>query len=174
MKIRHPDPAAIRAAMGRLERVVDARRFPRLDMLTMGLKQRVLFGRECGTTACHGGWYALAVIAEMTDAPVEWIPAPGLGFRQMALASRRPGAEGCISWKSGAIQLALDLGFADIEELLWWARKYPSLWGNDWGFEMFIDVRAFGRRRTIRGVIAHWREVAERLEALMRAKAVPA
>ena len=48
---------------------------------------------------------------------------------------------------------------------------YPDLWGNIYGSSMFIEGDAFGisdRSFTTRDIIAHWRGVADRIEATMK------
>lgn len=143
----HPSPAAIRAAMDRLQAAVDACDKPILRMQSGDIEQ----GEECGTVACHGGWYAIAA----TD--FYW------GNDGLAKRDGRP-----VSYTEGADCLARDIGLGCLAGLKQWAAKHPDIWGNIYGAEMFYRTsRAFGPGDiTVQDVIAHWRGVADRIERM--------
>ena len=142
----HPKPSDIHKAMDLLQRVVAREKLPFLDMSEIEINHL----GECGTIACHGGWYAYAKMRQEREG--EYIPMKGpiysLGF-----------------W-IGANSLAVDLGFEDRQELEDWAHDNPEIWGNYFGHDIFVFTRAFGDDDdlTIHDIIDHWRNVADRIE----------
>ena len=96
---------------------------------------------ECGTTACHAGWYELARAPAGTEIK-------------------------SLFWTDGADQMARDLGFEYREDLTEWARDNPDVWGNEYGYGMFQLNLAFGDGPiTLADIAEHWHGVANRLEA---------
>ena len=93
---------------------------------------------DCGTVACHAGWYLLGRSGHVSDA----------------------------GWADGADMIAKDLGFQDREELENWAGRNPGLWGNSNGFRMFYNPRAFmiDGYLELHRIANHWDEVASRIE----------
>lgn len=43
-------------------------------------------------------------------------------------------------YEVGAEMMALDLGFNDMLELSQWAERYPEVWGNDGGLDLFYTL----------------------------------
>lgn len=152
----HPDPAAIRAAMDKLEVVADKYDCAPVDMGVCDVSR----SPECGTVACHGGLYALAYL---NDSPrVVWNADEHCDETVFAWASGED-----IVWSDGATMLARDLGFFSIDGLTAWASTYPQVWGNNYGDCMFDSAGAFieaGETLTVQDIIAHWRGVADRIE----------
>ena len=87
---------------------------------------------ECGTCACHAGWYALATTehewdgsyAHFKDEKGGWAPAITYGY--------------------GADRMAEAAGYESRYKLEEWAHENPEMWGNGYGGGMFSDSRAFG------------------------------
>jgi len=96
----------------------------------------------CGTTHCHGGWYAIAVFNTKLKK---------------------------VNYHDGAAMIAEHLGFANEGFLEEWAYNHPVTWGNLNGNEMFTDAIAFESRTRPKGaqnlqdIIDHWEEVKNRL-----------
>lgn len=165
----HPSPAAIRAAMDKLEAVA-----PLIRAVDMCETRLVRARPECGTVCCHGGAYLFASYAAPDK--LKWVADPDAG------KGHRPHSQQYVEgadFIDGALKLARDLGFTrpdDQEEwfserdaMIHWAEKNPDLWGNTAGFVMFASEAAFGKRYdelTLEDIIAHWRGVADRIEAL--------
>ena len=147
----HPEPNAIRTAMDRLEACVDEHDGPILDMGAPEIYREIQC-ETCETVACHGGWCYLAF-----DENSYWANNGTL---------KRNGHP--ISFKDGANGLAHLLGFNDMHELKAWAAENREQWGTPYGAEMFKSHRAFNgpQPATIHTIIAHWREVAHRIEAI--------
>lgn len=107
--------------------------------------------RQCGTTHCHAGWYALAK---------EWdLKSPYLS-EEITLNY----------WKGKSI-MEKDLGFFkgvipgfDCQR---WAKNNPKIWGNGYGEKMFSESKAFNYEGelTLQKIVDHWREVGIRLKA---------
>lgn len=97
---------------------------------------------HCGTTACHGGWYAIARVEG------------GSLFES-------------VDFVNGAMEMAVDLGFNGCDQLKIWANENPKLWGNDNGRKMFSGSGvAFGEDDStfpFTRIVKHWYNVAERL-----------
>ena len=54
-----------------------------------------------------------------------------------------------------------------------WANSNPEIWGNYFGFTMFVSNKAFNKKDdeilTVNNIAQHWRKVGQRLEALENA-----
>ena len=97
----------------------------------------------CGTPACVGGWLALL-----------------------------SGLENC-KWTDGANEFAMDLGFKDLEELIYFFDRHNALWGNKYALNMFRCEYAYDEdgflydiscdHFDMKAVIWKWRRTAERL-----------
>jgi len=95
----------------------------------------------CGTSACHGGWYAAySDLEDVTD------------------------------YTQGKELMATDLGFEGGSQLKFWAEHNPELWGNLEGWDMFQHKNAFGKpskiNLTLTDISKHWMKVAGRLYKL--------
>lgn len=109
---------------------------------------------SCGTTHCHGGWYAVAVMPF---------------WKRMSRS---------VGFSDGAKLMAEHLGFSSQSELQDWARYNPKTWGNPNGDYMFCDESAFlsskrpkGAKRFI-DIIHHWEDVYERLVKLENSESI--
>ena len=121
---------------------------------------------ECGTCACHVGWFAYA---QMEDSvPGTWVDCGNSGERY----AHHNGA--FVSFDEGANCMATIAGFVDTgtmtlaEVLEQWAANNPDIWGNEHGGSMFHHVCAFvpdyiGYDISLQTVADHWRGVYERL-----------
>lgn len=118
-----------------------AKRREQLDMSNAYVNE---YGYECGTTHCHGGWYAVAVCRR----------------------SKR------LDYTNGGDRMAAHLGFANMEQLEYWAAENPEIWGNKNGSMMFSGRGAFKSPKRKRGaqslkdIYNHWTEVMERVRAI--------
>ena len=162
--MNHPSPEAIRKAMDLLESVASPG-----DLVNMN--QIDISRHGCTTVACHGGWYALAKIS--TD-EIDWRrKEEGNITEETACLRTWP-----IIYDKGANLLARDLGFDNYGELASWAFRNSPLWGNSQGAMMFAGGpsgrEAFGINSTeeytfgVDAIIAHWRAVADRIEAAQK------
>ena len=147
----HPKPSDIRASMERLQSVVADNPDPHLDMD----ETRVRRTHKCGTIACFGGWYAYAKMCDEIE------------FDEDGLAMCPFDQRSHLDFTIGADMLAADLEFADRYDLEYWAATYTQIWGNPSGGDMFSGEAAFcgNDSASIHDVIAHWRGVADRIEA---------
>lgn len=97
----------------------------------------------CGTFHCHAGWYAIAT-CDLSEK---------------------------FGHTKGAMRLAEDLGFDDHYYILEWARDNPEIWGNNFGYDMFLYEKAFTSStrpegaKTLLDIVNHWREVFDRIES---------
>ena len=125
---------------------------------------------SCGTSCCHGGWYA---IITGKNSLFELIPRT-------------------LSFYDGALNMAQDLGFnintsiyhnsdhITANELLTWAASNPDIWGNENGLHMFSSNNGnpIARRgkmaffhpvkrpcgaENLQDIVDHWKEVKERI-----------
>lgn len=87
-----------------------ANRKNHLNMMQVGVNKDHI----CGTTHCHGGWYAVA----------------------SKLHEKKE-----VCFLHGAAQMAKDLGFDNLFELQDWAKKNHEIWGNKNGGDMFCDKK---------------------------------
>ena len=163
----HPSPAAIRRAMARIERAMQAHGGDREASMDWGIVHR----HECRTTACHGGWYALG---RLIDHPaIRWrhdetfYKDPG----ETMMALRRDGSVTHLMYHEGAHMLACDLGFMNSPSLRGWAERHPQIWGNRHGERMFAGDGAVAFDKPpfapvlVSEIVAWWRAVADRLDA---------
>lgn len=99
---------------------------------------------ECGTVACHAGWFAVANNKEQ-------------GYNR--------GAKRYYDYEDAAKELSVFIGMKYLET---WAHSNPSLWGNPWGLSMFLNKRTFkkGGNVTLKDIGIHWLKVAERIRSL--------
>ena len=107
MQTVHPSPEAVRPAMARIRRAVDAHGGDREAVMDWGIVRR----DGCRTIACHGGWYALGRL--MDRAAVRWrcdadFPPDHPGETLMAV--RPDGAVTPVMYYEGGHALARDLG----------------------------------------------------------------
>ena len=158
----HPSPVAIRKAMDRLAPFVAPDN--RVSMSQANIIRRTRIS-GCETFACHGGWYALATMGER--------------FQWRRMYERRERAHigpWPVEFDLGADELAMDLGFNDRHQLAGWAFYNPDICGNVQGGNMFCagpsGREAFGVLSAdeitfgLDVVVAWWRAVADRIEAL--------
>lgn len=105
------------------------------------------FNHECGTVACHAGWFAVI----QGKSRMKW---QGQNY----------------SYRDAANEMAEFLGFKYHINLERWARNNPLLWGNEYGDEMFCDNAAFGKKihqtLTLTDIGNRWLKVADRIRAL--------
>lgn len=102
----------------------------------------------CGTTHCHGGWYAVAACDTTRN---------------------------YVDYMHGADKMARDLGFRNSGDLERWADTTRDIWGNESGYDMFDaygemafydkTCRPKGAKK-LSDIIDHWRGVKKRLEEL--------
>lgn len=96
---------------------------------------------QCGTIACHAGWFAVAN-------GKDWDPD--------------------YSFSDAANEMAQFLGFGNRDGLESWAKNNPALWGNDFGDVMFSRWAAFSPNlklpKTLETIGLHWLGVADRIE----------
>lgn len=104
----------------------------------------------CGTVHCMAGWYAVA------------------------LRGKDPKIDRLIEKKDcgyidGARKIADKLGFVSVVQMIQWAHDNPEIWGNNDGYEIFRDFKAYipeieifhDKRMT--GIIKHLEGVRDRL-----------
>lgn len=170
MQILHPSPDAIRLAMSRIERAVEAHGGHCDAVMDRGIVHR----GDCRTVACHGGWYALGRL--MDHPAVRWrrdadFPPDNVGETLMAM--RPKGSVTPVMYYEGSHALARDLGFMNAPALRGWAERHPELWGNAHGVRMFAGdgAAAFGKppHAPVGEIATWWLAVADRLEAAIPA-----
>lgn len=107
----------------------------KVNMATTTTDRELAF--SCGTSACHGGWYAIYSDEYEVD-----------------------------GYTTGKKLMSEDLGFDNELDLKYWAHGNPNLWGNAGGYNMFSDRigkrHPFGDF-TLEDISNHWMGVAERL-----------
>lgn len=140
--------AGVFTALAERHRVVDTSR------------SRVVHHPECGTVACHGGWYAYhCAVASDTLAP------PHGPDRQHVFDT---GGD-LLRYEDGAARIAADLGFGCALDLSNFADRHPEWWGNPCGELMFAQQEAFGaepnEKLTLGDIARHWLGVAGRTPA---------
>jgi|ERR1044072_188071 hypothetical protein len=101
---------------------------------------------KCGTVHCVGGWYAVAVFDLMT------FPMRDIG-----------------GFTEGADQMAMDLGFEDIDDfaparrsLIEWASEHPWIWGNVQGSAIFTHTSAYDYAKNMTEVVQFLEGVRDR------------
>lgn len=135
----HPLASQVLTVINNFKKVLPMAK--REDHLNMGCTS-VNRSHECGTVHCHGGWYAISVLDVENK---------------------------LLSYTDGADRLAKDLGFGFDEDIQEWAEQNQTLWGNEIGYGMFCDRRAFKSpdrpdgANNLQDIISHWTEVYERL-----------
>ena len=168
MQIVHPSPEAVRLAMARIRRAVDAHCGDREAPMDWGVVRR----DGCRTIACHGGWYALGRL--MDHPAVRWRhdesflrEDPG----ETLMAVRPDGSVTPVMYYEGGHALARDLGFMNAPALKGWAERHPEIWGCRHGERMFAGdgAMAFGRPPytplRVSEIVDWWLAVADRLDA---------
>ena len=171
MQTVHPSPGAVRLAMTRIRRAVDAQGGDREAPMDWGIVRR----DGCRTIACHGGWYALGRL--MDHAAVSWrrdadFPPDDAG--ETLMAARPDGSVSPVMYYEGGHALASDLGFMNTPALKGWAERHPEIWGCRGGEWMFAGegAMAFGKPPytpvRVSEIVDWWLAVADRLD-----KAIP-
>ena len=168
MQTVHPSPEAVRLAMARIRRAVDAQGGDRVAPMDWGVVRR----DGCRTIACHGGWYALGRL--MDHPAVEWRhdeafvrEDPG----ETLMAAGPDGEAAPVKYREGARLLARDLGFVNAPALEGWAERHPELWGCRHGDRMFAGegAMAFGKpafaQIRVSEIVDWWLAAADRLDA---------
>jgi hypothetical protein len=90
---------------------------------------------ECGTIHCAAGWYAIATLVN----------------------------EQSLNYNDGAIAMAAHLGFECREDLEHWAARSSTIWGNQSGWAIFCDTRAYGfTHGGLSDVVSHLEGVRDR------------
>ncbi len=101
------------------------------------------FETGCGAPCCHGGWFEYASFPKARS------------------------IMGCHYFTAGSNSIAYVLGFDGASALEDWAIRNPNLWGNENGYVMFSNRRAFGKspnaKLTLKDISNHWYEVADRV-----------
>ena len=95
---------------------------------------------QCGTSACHAGWFAIARgLTETYD----------------------------YTYYSSANEMAEYLGFDSAYSIGIYFNLYSDLWGNTDATKMFCSRRAFVAKGilTLETIGLHWLQVADRVEA---------
>ena len=159
--MKHPDPKDIRNVADRLLRV--ARKYP--GEVNMGCTM-IYKPPECGTVACHAGWYALAKVEDETSL---WVKRADTTIPVLRYADGKP-----LEFYRGIKLMANDLGFRTSTDMRGWADCHPELWGNNHGDRMFGSAQAFGKVAgsvfSVKDIAEHWLAVADRIEALTKPK----
>lgn len=72
-----------------------------------------------------------------------------------------------LSFACGMEKIARDAGFNEVQDLKLWAMQHPELWGNDFGWYLFIKTSAWSTngKPSIHDVTGHLRAVAGRCRA---------
>ena len=118
-------------------------------------------GRHCGMPACVGGFLGI----------LYGTPRNGTHSSYDGTITKK-----CRDYKDGANAFARDLWFKDMGELRQWARENPSIWGNMYGANMFLDGFAYNEGEKIysdetitpKAVGEKFIAVADRLENSIR------
>ena len=137
---------------------------------------------ECGTYACHAGWFAYAQMENSSHGTWVGRSTSEIYMRpdgtwadygnDREIYARHDGTP--VSFDDGANRMATTAGFVDTgimtpaEVLEQWAADNPAIWGNKYGKAMFCSGIAFnpGQSRfdmPLRTVADHWKGVYERL-----------
>ena len=167
-QITHPTPENIRIVANRLESMMPECRYGDVDMSVGDIHRN---DNECGTVACHAGFYELEHALRNKDSYF-FYDDDARCHSYIYLHERRnndTNTDCMVSWHDGANRMANDLGFITKEDLEIWAATNPELWGNDCGHAMFQNRYAFkqeGRILKLADIITQWRNVADRIEKL--------
>ena len=167
MQTVHPSPEAVRLAVSRIKRAVDAHGGDQQVPMDFG----IILRHGCRTTACHAGWYTLGRF--MDHSAVRWLHDETFytdsGETMMALTP--DGKVTHLMYHDGAHVLALDLGFMNAPALKGWAKRHPGIWGGPHGDRMFAGdgAAAFGKPPSasvmVGEIVAWWLAVADRLDS---------
>lgn len=135
--MKHPTKAQVQVVIDNLTKAAElAGGDCPVDMDFTGIN----FDHPCGSPACHGGWYALAVLG-----PVDRFGVP-------------------TDYSDGAYQMAKHLGFEGRTQLELWAKYHPEKWGSNGGHLMFQSWIAFNVPIShLSQIIDHWKGVQSRL-----------
>ena len=167
MQTVHPSPEAVRLAVSRIKRAVDAHGGDQQVPMDFG----IILRHGCRTTACHAGWYTLGRF--MDHSAVRWLHDETFytdpGETMMALTP--DGKVTHLMYHDGAHVLARDLGFMNAPALKGWAQRHPGIWGGPHGDRMFAGdgTAAFGKPPSasvmVGEIVAWWLAVADRLDS---------
>lgn len=115
--------------------------------LEMGESCVNVCGYPCGTVHCVGGWYAIA----------HW-------------QDKAMNGSAILYFVHGAYKMARDLGFEYYQQFQDWAHSHSSVWGNNYGHNMFYAPEAYdhgnGPAKELADVIRHFEFVADNCKAL--------
>ena len=167
MQTVHPSPEAVRLAVSRIKRAVDAHGGDQQVPMDFG----IILRHGCHTTACHAGWYTLGRF--MDHSAIRWrhdetfYTDPG----ETMMAFTPDGKVSHLMYHDGAHVLARDLGFMNAPALKGWAERHPGIWGGPHGDRMFAGDGAVAFGKTpyapiiVSEIVAWWLAVADRLDA---------
>lgn len=123
---------------------------PAASLGSLNMNEVRVSGNDCGTTHCHGGWYAVAV-CDLTKS---------------------------VTFSDGACMMAHTLGlgvggkYESVVNLSRWAAINSDIWGNISGCYMFSSRTAFYHptkrpygAMNLQDIVDHWTEVYERVKA---------
>ena len=166
MQILHPSPEAVRLAMSRIRRAVDAHGGDQEALMDRG----IVHHHGCRTTACHAGWYALGRL--MDHSAIRWRHDETFHKNpsETMMALRPDGTVSHLMYYEAAHILARDLGFMNAPACKGWADRRPDIWGNRHGERMFAGngAVAFGKPPftpvMVSEIVAWWLVVAERID----------
>lgn len=121
-------------------------------------------GHTCGTTHCHGGWYAIGYLGLKKQ-----------GFLQGILFPQQQ-----VNFQDGTRFMCEDLGIGTdyYHNVSIWANANPIIWGNSTGAQMFSSPYAFYSKdrpygaKSVQHIIDHWTEVRDRLITLEQIESV--
>ena len=174
--MNHPEPSRIREMCDMMERAHE-KYDVRIDMMETSVERE-----PCGTVCCHAGLFVLGTLDEMEEKgdgtwPYKWKKL-GKDFEEGEITDRlsytimqadRLLPEPWITYSTGVALMTSFLGLEYEHNLCNWAKENPKLWGNRFGKDMFADKLAFvpgSSSITVKDIIQHWREVADRIEEL--------
>ena len=162
----NPNPDGIRSAMDLLEKHTIKSENADKCFVNMGETECMFYehrGNPCGTVACFGGWYAYASECEAGDPKTE-VNHQRFPYNKM-LSVRLAFEQN--AYRAGRFLFARDISMSYADVRLW-AYFNPDLWGNKNGGDMFGHRLAYikeDRRLRLEDITAHWRGVADRIEA---------
>ena len=169
--MNHPEPSRIREMCDMMERAHEKYDVG-INMLEVSVDKT-----PCGTVCCHAGLFSLAKSTDEngeTAWPYKWENL-GKDFEEgpetdrltfTALKTSENVGKGWVSYTDGVHAMQMFLGHDDLRM---WAKRNSKLWGNPFGRYMFEDKMAFvpgSSSITVKDIIQHWREVADRIEEL--------
>lgn len=145
--------------------------------LDMGCVSVNTLGHVCGTTHCHGGWYAV-VACDLTmglcytDGSEQM--NTDLGFTEPVLGMIHYYRQAGFPMTFGLTQIEKNKVFELYKKgdhVINWAKSNPHLWGNRYGEGMFSSEVAFASEEkpngaaTLQDIVDHWEGVYERVVA---------